>query len=271
MKTSIVNLDPPYEKMGIDGRGLKPALSCMIHDTQPERKFPAVIAVPGGSYEHCSKREGEPCAARWYSHGYNGFVLEYSCVDKSFPTALAELSAAVSYIRENADALCCTGEIILCGFSAGGHLAASLGVHFGKFQEYFNENIRPDGMVLCYPVITSGEYTHKISADNIAPTEELRKMISLEDHVTPETPPCFIWHCADDKTVPVQNSLMFAQALSAAGVAYEMHIFPKGGHGIAMCDVTTVKNNDPRYINDHAARWFDMALLSMERLILISR
>ena len=91
-------------------------------------------------------------------------------------------------------------------------------------------------------------------------------MISLEDHVTPDTPPCFIWHCADDKTVPVQNSLMFAQALSAAGVPYEMHIFPKGGHGIAMCDITTVKNNDPRYIDPHAARWFDMALAAMDKL-----
>ncbi|MCM1523661.1 MAG: alpha/beta hydrolase [Ruminococcus sp.] len=260
MRTEKISLQVPYGKLGVNGGGLSPSLYCMIHDTQPERKFPAVIAVPGGSYEHCSKREGEPCAARWYSVGYNGFVLEYSCVKKPFPTALGELAAAVSFIRENADSLCCTGDVILCGFSAGGHLAASLGVHYGKYREFFAADIRPDVMVLCYPVITSGRYAHRLSADNIAPTEELREMISLEDHVTADTPPCFIWHCADDRTVPVQNSLLFASALSEAKVPYEMHIFPSGGHGIAMCDITTVKNEDPRYINPHAAGWFDMAV-----------
>ena len=265
MKNFTVSLAPPYEKAGLSGVGLCPSLSCIIHDTDPNRKFPALIAVPGGSYEHCSKREGEPCAARWYSHGYNGFVLEYSCVNKPFPTALLELAAAVEYIRSNADSLQCNGNIILCGFSAGGHLCASLGVHYDRYAELFSENIRPDKIVLCYPVITTGKFTHALSAQNIAPTEELKSLASLENHVSDKMPPAFIWHCADDKTVPDENSLMFAAAMSREKIPFELHIFPEGGHGIAMCDITTVKNNDPRYINETAAGWFELALKWAER------
>lgn len=267
MKTENIDLLPPYEKAGIDGKELSPKLFSIIHDTQPERKFPAVIAVPGGSYEHCSKREGEPCAARWYSHGFNGFVLEYSCVDKPFPTALLELGAAVSYIRENADRLCCDGRIIICGFSAGGHLAASLCAYHEKYGELFDESIRPDGAVLCYPVITSGEYTHALSAKNIAPTDDIRRAVSIEKHVSESFPPSFIWHCADDPVVPAENSLMLASALSAQNIPYELHIFPKGGHGIAMCDITTLKGDDPRYINPVAAQWFGLALDWAERTL----
>jgi len=97
LQSHKINLTPPYSKVNLSGADLTPTLTCLIHDSDPERRFPAVIAVPGGSYEHCSKREGEPCAARWYSHGYNSFVLDYSCVDKPFPTALLELAAAVEY------------------------------------------------------------------------------------------------------------------------------------------------------------------------------
>ncbi len=267
MHTFNVSLTPPYNKFGLPHEDLSPKLTCMIHDSQPERRFPAVIAVPGGSYEHCSKREGEPCAARWYAQGYNGFVLEYSCGHISYPTQLLELAAAVEYIRENADALCCDGRIILCGFSAGGHLAASLAVHHGKFSKVFSESIRPDGAVLCYPVISSGEYRHQLSSDNIAHDDAIRREISLENHVSADTVPCFIWHCADDDIVPAENSLMMASALSRCGIPYELHIFPQGGHGIAMCDITTLKDNNMRYINSTAAQWFGLALDWAERLL----
>lgn len=258
MKISMTELRPPYEKYNISGSGLCPKLTCMIHDSQPERKFPAVIVIPGGSYTRCSKREGEPAAARFYSYGYNAFVLEYSCVNKKFPTALLELGEAVKYVRENADALCCTDSIIVCGFSAGGHLAASLGAYHGELSENFG-NIRPDAEILCYPVITSGEFTHRESAKNIATSAELMEKISIEKHISPDFPPTFIWHCADDNVVPVENSLMLAAALSKNNIPFEMHIFPEGGHGIALCDTTTVKDDNPRYINPTAAQWFGLA------------
>ncbi len=264
MKNFTVNLTPPYEKYGISPDGLCATLSCMIHDTQPERTFPAVIVVPGGSYSRCSKREGEPTAARLYSYGYNTFTLEYSCIKKTFPTALTELAQAVKYIRANLCELCCTDKLFVCGFSAGGHLAASLGAFHGELEADFG-NVRPDGLILCYPVITSGKYTHRESAENIAPTPELMDKISIEKHITADFPPSFIWHCADDNIVPVENSLMLAQKLSENSIPFELHIFPKGGHGIALCDTTTQKENDPRYINPTAALWFELSMDFMVR------
>lgn len=264
METKSISLEVPYEKAGIDGSGLSPRLSCMIHDSQPERRFPAIIVVPGGCYTRCSKREGEPVAARWYSYGYNAFVLDYSVVDKTFPTAMLELAAAVRFVRANRETLRCTDKVIVCGFSAGGHLAASLGVYSSheKYAKMFGgrENIRIDKLILSYPVITSGEYSHKESCANIAPTNELMEVISLEKHMTPDFPETFIWHCADDKTVPVENSLMLAAELSRYSVPFELHIFPSGGHGIALCDTTTMKDNDPKYINPTAAQWTELAL-----------
>ena len=122
-------------------------------------------------------------------------------------------------------------------------------------------------MVLCYPVITAGKYTHPLSAQNIAPTDELRKLASLEDHVSADVCPTFIWHCADDNIVPVEYSLMFASALSGCHVPFELHIFPKGGHGIAMCDITTIKDGNERYLNPTAAQWFALALDWAERIL----
>lgn len=267
MKDIFLKESVPYGPAGLpDGVCEKfgPVLHCMVHESS-ESTFPAVIVVPGGSYEHCSKREGEPCAARWYAHGFNSFYTDYTC-KQPFPAALLELAAAVSFIRENAEKLRCSGKVFLCGFSAGGHLAASLGAYHKRYAGYFTHDIRPDGLVLCYPVITAGEYTHRISAENIAPTEELKKICSLENHITKDFPPSFIWHCADDTTVSVNNSLMLAQSLAAAGVSFEAHIFPRGGHGIAMCDMTAVKNGDMSYINPDAARWFGMALGFTERI-----
>lgn len=271
MDIKKIALEPAYEKSGIDGSGLSPVLTCMIHDTQPERRFPAVIVVPGGSYSRCSKREGEPAAVRFYSYGFNAFVLDYSVIGKKFPTALTELAAAVKYIRENAEELCSTGEIIICGFSAGGHLTASLGVYYNEMSGIYGSDVRPDGVILSYPVITSGVLGHRESTENIAPDALLKDKISLEKHITEGFPPAFIWHCADDPVVPVENSLMLATALSAARVPFELHVFPEGGHGIALCDTTTVKDNNPRYIDPTAAQWFGLAVDWINRTIPIDK
>lgn len=264
MEIKKIELNVPYEKAGISGEGLSAVLTCMIHDSQPERRFPAFITVPGGSYTRCSKREGEPTAARWYSFGYNAFVLEYSVINKPFPTAMLELAAAVAYVREHTEELRCTERVIVCGFSAGGHLAASLGA-YNSSEEYYSlfggrEKIKIDDMILCYPVITSGKFTHAESCANIAPSEELREKISLENHIIADFPRTFIWHCADDPVVPVENSLMLASKLSENKVPFELHIFPSGGHGIALCDITTMKGEDTRYINPTAAQWYKLAL-----------
>jgi acetyl esterase/lipase len=155
-----------------------------------------------------------------------------------------------------------TDFLCVAGFSAGGHLAASLGAFCGTdIVGEYRGLVRPDRLMLCYPVISSGEYTHEDSVASIAPDEKTRELVSIEKRIGDDFPPSFIWHCSDDRTVPVQNSLLLAQSLSEHGIPYELHIFPEGGHAIAMCDVTTVKDGrNERYINPHAGRWVELAL-----------
>ena len=269
MKQIIKKITPDYREFGLETPESPALLTCMIHDTQPERSFPSLIVVPGGGYERCSKREGESCAVRFYSYGFNAYVLEYSVINKRFPTALIELCEAVRYIKENAAELCSTDKLFAAGFSAGGHLAGCLGVfHNSDIIGSYKGNVTPDGLILCYPVISSGIYAHKGSVDNIAPDDELKKLVSIEDNVTDDFPKTFLWHCSDDKTVPVQNSLLLAQRLSEHHIPFEMHIFPAGGHAIAMCDVTTVKDeNYERYIHPDVAVWSDLALTWMNKLL----
>ena len=130
----------------------------------------------------------------------------------------------------------------IIGSSAGGHLAATLLTHFdaGKpdaTDPIERQSCRPDLGVLCYGVISMGEYTHAGSKRNLlgdSPSPELVKLLSNELQVTAQTPPCFIWHTYEDKTVPVENSLMFANAMRKAGVPFDLHIYQRGGHGLAL-------------------------------------
>lgn len=117
---------------------------------------------------------------------------------------------------------------LACGFSAGGHLAAALGVHWKE------EGLpRPDGLILCYPVITAGKYAHADSIRHLAGDSEMDYW-SLEKHVTQDTPPTFIWHTVTDETVPMQNSILFTESLAEKGVPVELHLYPNGKHGLSL-------------------------------------
>lgn len=262
MTVEKINIVPDYEKFGLTAPQSPAVLTCIYHDVQPERSFPAVVVIPGGSYSKCSKREGEPCAARFYSYGFNAFILEYSVVEKPFPTALIELCEAVRFIKSNSEKMHVTDSINIIGFSAGGHLAASLGAyHDHELVGDYRGTVRPDKLVLCYPVISSGMYSHEESIRNIAPDEKTAELVSLEKHINSSFPPAFIWHCADDRTVPVKNSLLLAGRLADKGIPFELHIFPEGGHALAMCDVTSVRDGDyDHYINPKTAHWTELAL-----------
>ena len=128
------------------------------------------------------------------------------------------------------------------GSSAGGHLASTLLTHFdsGHLNDpdpIERQSSRPDLGILCYPVITMGEFTHQGSKKNLLgqnPSPELVRNLSNELQVTKETPPTFIWHTSEDTVVPVENSLQFAEALRKAGVPFDLHIYQKGGHGLAL-------------------------------------
>lgn len=208
---------------------------------------PLVLICPGGGYSYTSDREAEIFAMQFLSMGYHAAVLRYSCAPARYPVALTELATSMLLIRENAEKWHVNPkQILVLGCSAGGHLAASLGVFW---QEPFlaealglsadkQELLRPDGMILCYPVITSGEFAHRGSIENLLGEreEELGAKMSLENQVTDKTPPAFIWHTFTDGSVPVENSLMFVSALRRAGVTTEFHMYSCGGHGLGLAN-----------------------------------
>lgn len=262
-------LDVPYEKAGVSADCCKAVLTVFVPDKLPhdcrDFKRKAVIICPGGGYEYCSVREAEPVAVRFMSYGVTAFVLDYSCVNKMYPTALLELGAAFVFVKDNAEKFGIDPEnIYVCGFSAGGHLAASLAVHWNKPYVYESlgvnaEYVKPKGAVLSYPVITSGEKRHDGSIVNIAgDNAQLWEMVSLEKQVTPDTVPVFIWSTCDDELVPVENTILFTAALAANKVPFTSHIFSSGVHGLALCDDSTA--NYDGHINPECAEWVRLSL-----------
>ena len=212
---------------------------------------PLVLICPGGGYQYTSDREAEIFAMQFLGMGYHAAVLRYSCAPARYPVALKELATSMRLIRENAKEWHVDPkQILVLGCSAGGHLAASLGVFWQEEflaealglengnEEAARDMIRPDGLILCYPVITSGEYAHRGSFVNLLgdKQEELGAKVSLENQVTNQTPPTFIWHTFTDGAVPVENSLLFVSALRRAGVATEFHMYPCGGHGLGLAN-----------------------------------
>ena len=211
---------------------------------QSDRIRPAIVICPGGGYQHVSWREAEPVAEPYFAAGYQVFILYYSVGEGAGNlNPLCQLADTVAHIRRNSkDWHVDPGKIAVCGFSAGGHLACSLGTmfHESKFLNTFkrNDDVRPNAMILGYPVITADEYAHKGSIETVSGAKEGSEEYSwfdLTKHVDENTPPTFLWHTAEDRGVPVENSMKLALALSNAGVAFEYHVFPKGGHGMSVC------------------------------------
>ena len=213
----------------------------MQSDTALRR--PAVVICPGVAYEFCSVRESDAPASAFLNMGLQVFILLYSCgKDAGGKQPLAEAAQSVRLVRERADEWWIDPQkILICGFSAGGHLAASLGVHWDdpalaeRCGVQDASVLRPDAMVLGYPVITAGQYAHRNSIVNVSRASgEPERYWSLEENVSEKTPPTFLWHTMTDDVVPVENSLMLGAALAKCGVPFEMHIFPHGPHGLGL-------------------------------------
>ena len=225
----------------------------------------AVIVCPGGSYRYRADREGEPVAMRFLSAGMQAFVLHYSVAPDRYPAAFLELAASVAEIRTHAGEWNIDPDrIFVCGFSAGGHLCAGMGTDWknpllGQYLSVENYLWKPDGMILCYPVISLEEYTHEESCQNLTGSrEDLPALLSWQKRVTADTVPAFIWATFEDELVPVENSLLFAAALQKERVPYELHLYEKGAHALALCDETTAE--DPSQIQPDAAGWTELAV-----------
>lgn len=205
----------------------------------------AMIVCPGGGYTHLSmQNEGSQVAAWLNSLGVTAFVLKYRLGEYGHPAPLRDVLRSVRLVRSRAGEFGVDAKRIgVWGASAGGHLAASSGTLFNAPEgktgaELDSTSARPDFIVLLYPVITMKEpLAHAGSRKALlgaTPTPEMIQHMSVELQVTKDTPPAFLVAAEDDRTVPVENSLMFYQALLKAKVPVEMHLFPKGGHGFGM-------------------------------------
>lgn len=211
----------------------------------------AVIICPGGGYSILAfEKEGTLVAKKFADLGITAFVLKYRLpndaimVDKSL-APLQDALQAIYLVRKNAGVWGVNPDKIgVMGFSAGGHLASSLSVHYNDMKINNQENIslRPDFSVLIYPVINFGQYAHTGSVKNLLgeqPTPPQRRYFSSELQVNGNTPPAFLVHANNDGTVPVKNSLSYDEALARNKVPAEMHIYQEGGHGFGLYNKTT--------------------------------
>ncbi len=247
------------ETRTIDVGRRKARLVCYIHEdlaalgcdgTYPGRRR-AMLVIPGGGYAFVSPREADPVAFRYFAEGYDAFVLYYSVGD-DIPLSRPEeeVAEAICEIRrlEGDDA-----KVAAVGFSAGGHLAASAAAHWATY----GKTSRIDALVLAYPVITlDPPYAHKGSADAITEggKDGLCGYYSIVEQVSSSFPPTFIWSTTTDATVPVENSLMFFDALRHKDVPVELHVYPHGRHGLSLATEET------GMVDERAAAWFAESL-----------
>ena len=239
-----------------------------LSNTAELRQSPrrAVIVCPGGGYSGLAPHEADPVAHRFLAAGFATFVLRYSVGENAKNFApLCEVALAIKHVREHAEEYNVDPNYIFTlGFSAGGHLAGSAGVLWnipevkavlGDAPEGIN---RPTGMILCYPVITAGEFAHKGSFHKLCgskeATQEEMDRFSLEKHVDATTAPAFLWHTQNDGGVPVQNSLRLVDAMTRAGVSAELHMYPDGPHGLGLCEDSKSAGAA------HCKGWIDLAI-----------
>ena len=218
--------------------GFKPNLMTYLHEDGKKHK--GMLVIPGGGYCMITPSEGEIVAKEFFKKGYDAFVLSYTTdITMSVPLMdqpLKDAARAVRVIRKNYPDI---EKLVVCGFSAGGHVVGTLITHYDDVEDKAYEGIsaRPDAAIFGYPVITSGEFTHIYSIQALIgkePSEKDLEYYSVEKNVTENTPPCFIWQTATDNLVPVENSYLMADALKAKGVKFAHYVFPDGWHGLSM-------------------------------------
>lgn len=254
-------------KIQVEGSGKDVCLETYIlgdvMDGARNRKTPLVLICPGGGYAMTSNREAEPIALQFNSMGYQAAVSRDSCAPAVYPTALCEVAQSVKLIREHAEDWNVDAEkIIVMGFSAGGHLAASYGVFWNELwltekMQCDKQLLKPNGLVLCYPVISSKEeIAHQDSIKNLLGESypEMKEQVSLEDKVGKHTPKTFLWHTFTDPVVPFWNSFRFAEALGKAGVPMEYHLYPQGGHGLSLANEQTA-NEEGKGVEKVCQSW----------------
>lgn len=263
--------------MNYDYSKEQPYLVAYLQDTvtnEPNFKRPAMVICPGGGYEMLSNRESEPVALAFLNQGYQVFVLNYTILNKEakqllFPIPLYQLAQAIALIRQNSNQWTIDPDrISIIGFSAGGHLCSAYSnlYHDPLFYQklgYSLQQIKINACILCYPAIDlttwcPGEVIKQITDDD--------KFINPTNLVNKQTPPTFIWHTVSDDLVPVINTMNYAMELLKQGIDHECHTYHQGRHGLSLANKQSAKLMDKRYIDDHVASWFALALNWLEKL-----
>ena len=219
-----------------------PWLEPLVQKTPAPRG--AVIVCPGGGYCNRAEHEGTPIAQEFVKAGMQAFVLQYRVSPSRHPEPIRDAARAIRMVRARAQEWnILPDHIAILGFSAGGHLCASAGIladHACTREGDALDSIssRPDAMIPCYPVLSNDPaVAHMGSFQNLLgdkPAPELLRLLCLEEQVNSRTPPTFLWHTADDGAVPVENSLRLATALRKNKIPFELHVYPKGAHGLGL-------------------------------------
>jgi acetyl esterase/lipase len=233
----------PGTPLGFDPVLGQPVPTLSTYLLRSSRPTGFIIVLPGGGYTGKADYEGAPIAEWLNQSGISAAVLDYRVAPYRHPYPLLDAKRAIQSVRaHSSDWNIDPNRVAILGFSAGGHLAALTGTHLEAFPDTPDDhtgrlNARPDALILCYPVISFGEFGHVGSMESLLgaePSTELRQALSNELQVTSQTPTAFIWHTAADETVPVENTWLFAQALHNHKVPFELHVFPEGPHGMAL-------------------------------------
>lgn len=229
-----------------------------------KKHAPTVIVCPGGAYEFLAfNNEGGDYARAFNKAGYNVFLLNYRVAGNAhYPNPMEDLARAIYFVKAHAAAFCVNAEkLVICGSSAGGHLCAYFGARYGEFESLYHNrqfSLRPQAIVLSYPVISMVEETHEITRLRLLglhPTREEEEDKSVELIADENYPSVFFWHCEGDKTVPISNSIRFDERLTKEGVKHVFKRYVRGGHGIGLARGTT------------AAGWFEEATAFLKEVL----
>ncbi len=228
----------------------------------------AMLVLPGGGYSHCSDREAEPIALAFAAKGFNAFVLRYRvCDENRYPDQLCDASLALLHIKKNAEKYNIDpNRVFGVGFSAGGHLLGTLATVSERPDVLSILGVKGDelslaGVIFSYPVVTALKNTHEGSFCRLTGKEfcditaEEKERLSIENHITEKAPPAFIWHTAEDKTVPLSGTFALAENYINAGVPMTLRVYPYGVHGIALGNKIT--DVDAGLIEPIAEHWVD--------------
>jgi len=238
----------------------------MPYLVETESPHGAVLIAPGGAFLRRATHEGEAVARYFNSQGWHAFVLHYRVAPSKYPAPFHDAVRAARLIRHNAFKwFVKPNQLAFLGFSAGGHILSTVAVHGETIQlendKLANINPLPNAMLLSYPVVSfapemgNDALLNDYGGSDSLTDPEKRTLLSIEKQLSDKFPPTFLWHCFNDNTIPLENSLTLVKSLRAWAIPFEFHVFPRGGHGRGLSPFSA-----------HNAKWLELAFEWLKEL-----